>query len=82
MLQSSWVWSELRGLARRCLFSKRAVRQYTGFVQDRLRKAAKALVRHVFLHPLGAGMPWRGCCVTLRFVSLNLDAFLLAGGRG
>ena len=24
----------------------------------------------------------RGCCVTLRFVSLNLDAFLLAGGRG
>ena len=49
MLQSSWVWSELRGLARRCLFSKRAVRQYTGFVQDRLRKAAKALVRHVSL---------------------------------
>eukprot|EP01046_Picozoa_sp_COSAG06_P011831 COSAG06_NODE_681_length_13133_cov_6.625547_8_plen_74_part_00 len=49
MLQSSWVWSELRGLARRCLFSKRAVRQYTGFVQDRLRKAAKALVRHVLL---------------------------------
>jgi hypothetical protein len=45
VLQSSWVWSELRGLARRCLFSKRAVRQYTGFVQDRLRKAAKALVR-------------------------------------
>ena len=38
------------------------------------------------LNPLGAAMllamPRRGCCVTLRFVSLNLDAFLLAGGRG
>jgi hypothetical protein len=38
------------------------------------------------LNSFGAAMPLamprRGCCVTLRFVSLNLDAFLLAGGRG
>ena len=42
-LQSTWVWEELRTLARRCLFTQRAVVQYTGFVADRLGKARKAL---------------------------------------
>ena len=35
---------ELKRLARRCLFTQRAVAQYTGFVGDRLGKARKALL--------------------------------------
>eukprot|EP01047_Picozoa_sp_COSAG01_P003269 COSAG01_NODE_95_length_26957_cov_48.328617_16_plen_525_part_00 len=44
VVQDSWVWRELvEQHARRCLFTRRAVRQYLGFVDDRLRKAQRAL---------------------------------------
>jgi hypothetical protein len=44
VVQGSWVWRELvEQHARRCLFTRRAVRQYLGFVDDRLRKAQRAL---------------------------------------
>ena len=43
VLHSSAVWHELQELRHRCLFTRRAARQYLGFVDDRLRKARKAL---------------------------------------
>ncbi len=42
-VHSSSVWHELQAMRRRCLFTRRAARQYLGFVEDRLRKAQKAL---------------------------------------
>ena len=44
-VHSSMVWHELQALRRRCLFTRRAARQYLGFVNDRLCKAKKALER-------------------------------------
>jgi len=42
-LQSSWVWTELAGLARRCVRTRRCVEQYVGFISERLHSARNAL---------------------------------------